>query len=252
MLHETHLIYPPLNTLKLIADDVWIVDGPVIRFGPPWLKMPFPTRATIFRLAGSCLFVHSPTPLVAELRSEVEKIGLPRWIVGPNRLHYWWIPDWHAAYPEAEIYIAPKVKQQAGDRLDFDCEVLDRTTGYQWDDQIATLPITGSYMTEVEFFHYASRTLVLTDLIENFEPQKLGTRAQRFLTWVGGVQHPNGSTPRDMRMSFSKNKPELRAAVETMIEWNPERLILAHGRWYDGHGRAELQRAFRWILNQKP
>jgi len=28
MLQETRLTYPPLNTLKPIADDVWIVDGP--------------------------------------------------------------------------------------------------------------------------------------------------------------------------------------------------------------------------------
>jgi hypothetical protein len=24
--------YPPLNTLKVVADSVWIVDGPIIRF----------------------------------------------------------------------------------------------------------------------------------------------------------------------------------------------------------------------------
>ena len=29
-------------------------------------------------------------------------------------------------------------------------------------------------MTEVEFFHHPTRTLVLTDFIENFEPSKLG------------------------------------------------------------------------------
>jgi hypothetical protein len=32
--------YEPINTLKAIADDAWIVDGAVIRFGLPWLKMP--------------------------------------------------------------------------------------------------------------------------------------------------------------------------------------------------------------------
>ena len=32
--------YEPINTLKAIVDAAWIVDGPVIRFGLPWLKMP--------------------------------------------------------------------------------------------------------------------------------------------------------------------------------------------------------------------
>jgi hypothetical protein len=30
-----------------------------------------------------------------------------------------------------------------------------------------------------------------------------------------------------------------------MIAWEPERVILAHGRWYDRAGAAELRRAFR-------
>ncbi|MGY2848592.1 MULTISPECIES: hypothetical protein [unclassified Bradyrhizobium] len=39
----------------------------------------------------------------------------------------------------------------------------------------------------------------------------------------------------------------MKAAVARMIEWDPERIILAHGRWYDRDGRAELERAFRWL-----
>ena len=35
--HE-HVTYPPLNTLKRIAGDLWIVDGPAIPFGPSIFK----------------------------------------------------------------------------------------------------------------------------------------------------------------------------------------------------------------------
>jgi hypothetical protein len=55
--------YAPTNTLKPVADNVWIVDGATIRFGMPWPKMPFPTRMTIVRLDGGALFIHSPTAL---------------------------------------------------------------------------------------------------------------------------------------------------------------------------------------------
>ena len=102
-------------------------------------------------------------------------------------------------------------------------------------------------MTEVEFFHRPSRTLVLTDLIENFEAARLGPGA-RLLAWFGGVLDPDGAMPRDMRFTFSRNKAEVRAAVETMIGWQPERIVLAHGRWYDKDAVAELRRAFRWLL----
>jgi hypothetical protein len=249
MPHETHLTYPPLNTLKPVADDVWIVDGPVIRFGVPGLRMPFPTRATLIRVEHD-LFVHSPTPLDAGLRDEIERVGKPRWIVGPNRLHYWWIPDWHAAWLDAEVHVAPGTAEQAADRLGPGSAVLDGQAGYPWDHVIRTLPVTGAYMTEIVFFHIPSRTLVLTDLIENFESDKIRSPLMRFLTWVGGVRDPDGCTPRDMRLSFRRNRPQVKSAVETMIGWDPERIILAHGRWYVRDGRAELRRAFRWILDR--
>ena len=106
----------------------------------------------------------------------------------------------------------------------------------------------GSYMTEFEFFHRASRTLILTDLIENFEPGKLGLAA-RWLAWFGGALDPDGQTPRDMRLTYARNKVELRAAVETMIAWKPERVVLAHGRWYERDAVHELRRALRWLLD---
>jgi len=244
-MESDQLTYPPLNTLKSIADQIWIVDGPAIRFGPPLLRMPFSTRMTIIRIGGD-LLIHSPTPLTPELKREVEGIGRPRWIIGPNRIHYWWIPDWAAAFPQASVYLAPRIKEQAKGRIAGETLPLDGDSGYPWDAELATLPVAGRYMTEVIFFHRASRTLILTDFIENFEQRKIGSALWRYLTKLGGVRDPDGSMPRDMRMSYAK--PVVRAAVEKMIEWKPERIILAHGRWYESNGAAELRRAFRWVL----
>src|SRR3546814_13541117 len=98
---DSHMTYPPLNTLKRVVENLWIVDGPVIRFGMPWPKMPFPTRMTVIRLAGGDLFIHSPTVLTSALKAEIEEAGRPYWILGPNRIHYWWLPDWKAAFPAA-------------------------------------------------------------------------------------------------------------------------------------------------------
>ena len=71
----------------------------------------------------------------------------------------------------------------------------------------------------------------------------------RFLTRLGGVQDPDGQTPRDLRLAFSRYQAEVRRAVETMIAANPARIILAHGRWYEGDAVTELRRAFRWVLD---
>jgi Domain of unknown function (DUF4336) len=240
--------YLPLNTLKPVADDVWIVDGPVIEFGFPWPKYPFPTRMTVIRLHGGGLFLHSPTVLTPGLKVEIERIGLPRWIVGPNRIHYWWIPDWKAAFPDTQVYLAPRIVEQAKGRVSGGLP-LDRDSGYPWDAEIATLPIPGGYMTEIEFFHRTSRTLILTDLIENFEPEKLDGVFLRLLMWIGGVTPPHGGLPRDLRLTFTwRHGRELRAAVKTMLAWNPERIIFAHGRWHEANGAAELRQAFAWLL----
>lgn len=241
--------YEPLSTLKAVVQDVWVVDGPLIRFGPRPLSMLLPTRMTVIRLGDGDLFIHSPTPLSPELAEELERwAGYPRWIVGPNRLHYWWIPQWHGAYPQAEVYLAPRIREQSAGRVDFAAQQLDRECGYPWDGEITTLPITGNFMTEVVFFHHRTRTLILTDLIENFEPGKTNSRLMRWLIRIGGVRDPDGGMPRDMRVAFRPHKAALRAALERMIAWNPERIILAHGRWYAHAGAYELRRAFRWLL----
>lgn len=245
---DSRLQYAPLNTLKPVDADVWVVDGPLIRYGPAWPKMRFPTRMTVLRLESGGLFIHSPTTLTPELRSAIERLGEPRWIVAPSRIHYWWVPDWHRAFGQAVVYAAPRVREQAAGRIDFPVGPLCEAGGYPWDAELATLPVAGSYLTEVEFFHYRSRTLILTDLIENFEPDRLGSAFARWLTRLGGVQDPDGQMPRDLRLTFARGRAELRAAVRQMIEWDPRRVILAHGRWYTDNGAAELRRAFRWLL----
>lgn len=246
---DDHATYAPINTLKPVADDLWIVDGPVLRFGMPWPKFPFSTRMTVIRLRGGDLFVHSPTPLTPALRAALERLGRVHAIVGPNRIHYWWIPEWHAAFPDAGIWLAPRIAEQARGRIDFAARALTASTGYPWDADIDTLPIPGSYMTEVEFFHRASRTLVLTDLIENFERERVGSWFLRLVALVGGVSAPHGGLPRELRLNFTwRHKAQFRAALKTMIAWNPERVIFAHGRWYESRGAEQLRRAFDWAL----
>ena len=50
--------------------------------------------------------------------------------------------------------------------------------------------------------------------------------------------HPaeHSPTPADTR----RHRRALREAVLRMLAWNPERVIIAHGRWYERDGAAEL------------
>ena len=244
-------LYEPINTLKPVADDVWIVDGPEISMGYLWLfSLPFTTRMTVIRLPDGGLWLHSPTPLDEGLRKEINALGPVSHIVAPNRIHYWWVGDWKQAYPEAHTYAAPKVVQEAakaGRFSGFDKELTD-TPPAAWAGIIDQQVVPGSYLSEAVFFHRPSRTLVLTDLIENFEPDKVTCGWLKPMLKIGGVADPNGTMPRDLRLTFLAQRKELRTAVQKMIDWNPERLLLAHGRWYAEGAVGELNRAFRWIL----
>ncbi|TXD40843.1 DUF4336 domain-containing protein [Lujinxingia vulgaris] len=243
--------YEPLFTLKQVAEGLWIVDGSTISF----YGMPFPTRMTLVRLEDGSLFVHSPVDLREELRREVDALGPVRALVAPNWIHYAYLPAWQKSYPKAKTWAAEGVQERAakqGVNVALD-HILDDVAPSLWRGQIKQLVVRGSTThREVVFFHCASRTLILTDLIENFEAKKVPFKL-RLLARLAGISDPDGKMPLDMRMTFrfgegGKGLGMLRDAVEVMLSWEPERVIVAHGRWYSSEGSAELRRAFRWLL----
>jgi hypothetical protein len=239
--------YSPLNVPKPIGADIWIVDGPEIRFGFGPLTMPFPTRMTVVRLPGGGLWLHSPTEPDDALVAAVRALGPVRFLVAPNTLHYWWIADWQARFPDAEVYAAPGVAQSAKRAVPAHA-TLEDAPPVAWGDTLDQALVEGGVLTEVDFFHRPSRTLILTDLIENFEPARIRSWFWRLVVRWGGAADPDGKAPRDMQFSFRRRHPAVRAAVERMIGWQPERIVIAHGRWYDRDAEAELRRAFRWVL----
>ena len=96
------------------------------------------------------------------------------------------------------------------------------------------------------FLHRPSVTLIVADLIENFEADRLDT-PMRWIARFGGVLAPDGRMPLDMRLSYLGHKTQARTCLERVLAWHPERVILAHGRCFMEHGQAELRRAFAWL-----
>lgn len=235
--------YPPLFTLKPVDAEIWIVDGPEIDFY--W--MDFPTRMTVVRLSSGDLWLHSPIAFNGDLLAELQALGPIRHLVAPNWIHYAYIQDWADALPAAETWVAPGVRERARDRnvrLRAD-HLLSNDAPPAWSGDLDQMIVPGSHIhREAVFFHKNSRSLILTDLIENFEPSKLPWH-MRLFTKVAGNQDPDGAMPRDMRMVF--DKPKLRRAIRRMIAWEPQRILLAHGRWYRENAVAELKRAFRFL-----
>lgn len=237
-------LYEPINTLKPVAENIWIVDGETINFK----GVPFTTRMTVIRLANGDLFLHSPTALNDALRREIDALGFVQHLVSPNKIHYWWIGDWGRAYPRAIKWASPGVRPSAQKQgWDFDRDLGDAPDA-AWAAEIdQAIAHGGRFMEEVVFFHKSSRTLILADLIENFEASKVHSRALRFLLKLAGNYDPDGKLPVDLRLTYWGRHKQLRALVAQMIAWNPDKIILAHGRWYDKNGTQELRRAFRFV-----
>jgi len=241
--------YEPLDTLKSWGDGIWLMDGPAIRSR----GFPYPTRATVVRLKTGNLWVHSPTRLTDGLRAELDALGEVRHLVAPNPFHFAHIADWQAAWPKARTWAAPGVTEraaQAGLNLSFDRELRADEAEGPWAGQLEQRIVQGSArFHEAVFFHHASRSLILTDLITAIETAKLPAH-HRPMAWIKGIDDSDGKTAPGIRWMF-RDKRAMADSVEEMIGWAPERIILAHGRCYEKNGVAELERAFRRLLRDR-
>ncbi len=226
--------------LRQIDDDIWIAEGENV----PFLGIPYPTRMTLVRLRDGGLWVHSPIRLVPELIDTVKARGPVRCVVAPNKLHHLFLSEWADAWPEATIYAPPGLRRKRGDlRLDAD---LGDDPPAAWAQDIDQVMFRGSFaLVEVVFFHRRSRTLIVTDLIQKFDPSTLNP-FHRLVMRLDGMLGPEGSTPREWRLSFW-NRRQARVALHTALGWDPERIVIAHGTWVTSDGREALRRSLRWL-----
>ncbi len=81
----------------------------------------------------------------------------------------------------------------------------------------------------------------------NFEPEKL-RQPYRLIARLAGVCAPEGGMPADLRLAFWPKKRDVRGTYEQILSWQPERIILSHGRCFDTNGGMVIRRAFRWAL----
>lgn len=100
------------------------------------------------------------------------------------------------------------------------------------------------YIEEAVFFHRMSRTLILADLIENFEREKVNNHLLRLLILLAGNTDPNGKTPIDLRLTFFGRKTIARRSLRMLLQWQPENIVFAYGWRYDIRGNAGAKTCF--------
>jgi hypothetical protein len=226
--------------LHKLADGIWTLDGDPISF----LTFPYEIRSTVIDLGGGELLVHSPVQLSsASLLKDIP--GQVRYIVSPNKLHSLFLEDWQKAFPEAKFYAPPGLKSKLP-KVSFYKELTDGPDP-EWEGVLKQKIIRGSwFMSEVVFFHEASDSLILGDIIENHNPLRLGW-LHRAIASAVAILAPKGTTARIYRWTFfGRNK--VHQDLQEILNWNPQRIIVNHGPIVENGAHEFLSNAFQWAL----
>lgn len=238
--------YPPLDVLKPVADNVWIVDSAPLKL----MGLVMPVRMTVVRLGSGDLWLHSPTRFDDALKAAIEDLGPIRHLVAPNSAHWTFLKDWQQHCRDATTWAAPNLRRRvqvkkSGVRLDRD---IDDQTPQAWGGEIEHIVIPGGGgFREVAFFHRPTRTLILTDLIVNLEPEKLPPASRTFAKLTGTLA-PDGRAPAYLRLVVLVRRKEAAEAAARVLAFAPERVIFTHGRWFERDGTAALKRSLAWLL----
>jgi hypothetical protein len=153
--------------------------------------------------------------------------------------------EWALRWPSALIHAPPGLARKRPD-LHFDVELSDQPNGPSVTDIIDQVVFSGSFaLEEVVFFHRASRTAIIGDLIQRF-PESAAKGWKGMVMRLAGLVGEHGSTPPDWRASFLR-RARARVARDTVLGWNPERLLVAHGECVQAGATAVIAAALAWI-----
>jgi len=240
-------LYEPVNVYKPIASDIGIVDGPFEYLTVAGVKMPMPftTRMTVVRLANGDLFLHSPVAFDEGLAAELQALGTVRHLVSPNQFHYAHIGEWQKAFPGTIAWASKGVRQRArARRVDVHfTRDLASAPPEDWSREIDQALVPGSIFKEFVFFRRNSRTLILTDTIMNFELDKLA-QPWRTFTKLSGMHAPRGEIFFGMRIPLWLQRTKTKEVIRKVCSWQPQRIVLSHGRCFDGNADEVIHRIF--------
>jgi len=225
-------------SLREIDTGIWTTEAPQ-RF----LGADVGTRMTVIRLVDGSLFVHSPVHLDDGLRAALDTLGPVRHVVAPNRFHHLYAADYPRIYPEAKLYAAPGLETKRRD-LHFDAILSDESPA-AWRGEIDQFVFRGfSPLNETVFFHRPSRTVIFTDLVFNLTRGD-STWTRILMTLDGAFGGP--AVARTFRLLMRTRKRAVMDSVTRILEWDFDRLIVAHGDVIDRGAKSALRDAYSFL-----
>jgi hypothetical protein len=111
----------------------------------------------------------------------------------------------------------------------------------EWGDELRALEIQGApEAKDTVLLHTPTKTLILTELVFNFGGDEPVWTELLLKVAVGGHHHPGMSRPYKWGV---KDEAAFRESLETILEWDFDRVIVGHGEVIESGGKPKLQAA---------
>lgn len=238
-------LYSPQGEPVRVDQGIWTVEGPTVpyRVGP--FTVPCPTRSTLLADPEGQIWIHSPVAYSRNLHASIEALGPIAGLIAPNSFHHLSLGEWSSHLADASIVIAPDLEGRFGalkPRM-MALAQFGRTNGPKW---LATEIVDGGSWCEIAFYHYSSRSLVLTDILQNFDLARItGWPAKALLTVCGARRGPVVSIEL-LAMAFRAGKlPQVRESLAKIQRMSARRVLIAHGAQPD----SEELRSLGWTID---
>jgi hypothetical protein len=228
---------------EYIKDQIWILEYPV-RFA----AMDLWARMTIIKLDNGDLLIHDPCKIDDDIKKEIDSHGVVKFIVAPGTYHHLLVTEFQDKYPNAETFICPGLERKRPD-IPFDW-ILGHKPDPRWEGVLEQVVVQGTkFIQEVVFFHKPSKTLILVDLLENIGDDynhKAGLLLQFWWKVVLKMWNNPRAAP-EYQMGWG-NKKLVKTALEKILSWDADRIILAHGENIEGNVNRTLVKAWERVL----
>ncbi len=187
----------------------------------------FGRRVTLLRLHEGRLVIHSSAPFTEDDVVAIRRFGKPAWLIEATEIHDTFARKAQTALPGIP-YLTPACLDPAPP---------------DWAGQIEILRIDGlRKIDEHAFFHRASRTLVLADLLFHFPPETHG--------WARFFVQKIMRLPRLLGISLFfrlmiRDKELFRRSMRELLKWDFQQIVVAHGEPITADARTVLSQALR-------
>ena len=220
--------------LNDVGDQIWEVSNPLQILG-----VAFGHRMTVVKLSCGDLWVHSPVELNEAVQTTLQSLGSLRYFVAPSAFHdLYWTP-YFETFRDVEFHGVPGMPSS----LTF-THIISDSLPSEWAQDFEMIAIDGApLLNEHVFVHKKSKTLIVADLVFNFEKrQKMWERM--FLT-LNGVHGKVG--PSRMFRACIKDTKAFRASLDRVLACDFDRVIVGHGHNIETDGKRILEKAYSFL-----